>query len=91
MLYLGVDIHKKSCWVTVLDEEDCEVEQRKLSMDRAALLEYFGKIPKPAKLAVEATFNWYYFLDLIEPLGFELHLVHPQKTKAITSASWKVN
>lgn len=89
MLYLGVDIHKKSCWVTVLDEEGREREQRKLGMDRAALLEYFGKIAKPAKLAVEATFNWYYFLDLIEPLGFELHLVHPQKTKAIASAKIK--
>ncbi|HEV2378285.1 MAG TPA: transposase [Terriglobia bacterium] len=60
MLYLGVDIHKKSFWVTVLDEEGHELEQRKLSMDRTALLEYFGKIAKPAKLAVEATFNWYY-------------------------------
>ena len=89
MLYLGVDIHKKNCWVTVLDEDGHEREQRKLSMDRAALREYFGKIAKPAKLAVEATFNWYYFLNVIEPLGFELHLVHPQKTKAIASAKIK--
>jgi hypothetical protein len=34
MLYLGVDIRKKHCWVTVLDEEGHELEQRKLSMDR---------------------------------------------------------
>ena len=89
MLYLGVDIHKKSCWVTVLDEEGHELEQCKLSMDRTVLLEYFGKIAKPAQLAVEATFNWYYFLNVMEPLGFELHLVHPQKTKAIASARIK--
>jgi hypothetical protein len=49
-----------------------ELEQRKLSMDRATLPEYFATIRKPAKLAVEATFNWYYLLDLIEPLEFEL-------------------
>lgn len=89
MLYLGVDIHKKKCWVTVLDEGGQELEQRQLSMDAAALREYFGQIPKPAKLAVEATFNWYYFLNVIEPLGLELHLVHPQKTKAIASARIK--
>jgi len=89
MLYLGVDIHKKKCWVTVLDEDGREVEQRQLSMDAATLREYFGKIPKPAKLAVEATFNWYYFLNVVEPLGLELHLVHPQKTKAIASARIK--
>ena len=89
MLYLGVDIHKKKCWVTVLDEGGQELEQGQLSMDAATLREYFGQIPKPAKLAVEATFNWYYFLNVVEPLGLELHLVHPQKTKAIASARIK--
>jgi transposase len=89
MLYLGVDLHKRSCWVTVLDQDGHELEQRKLSTERATLLEYFGKLPKPAKAAVEATFNWYYFLSVVEPLGIELHLVHPQKTKAIASARIK--
>jgi len=89
MLYLGVDIHKKHGWVTVLDEEGHELEQRKLSMDRSTLLEYFSKIAKPANLAVEATFNWYYFLNVVESIGLELHLVHPQKTKAIASARIK--
>src|SRR6266702_6049587 len=89
MLYLGVDVHKRSCWVTALDAGGQELEQRKLSMDRRTLLGYFGKVPKPAKVAVEATFNWYYFLDVLEPLGLELHLVHPQKTKAIASARIK--
>ncbi len=89
MLYLGVDVHKRSCWVTVLEADGQEREQRKLGMEKATLLEYFGKIPRPAAVAVEATFNWYYFLNVIEPLGLELHLVHPQKTKAIASARIK--
>jgi len=89
MLYLGVDVHKRSCWVTVLEADGQELEQRKLGMDRRTLLGYFGKIPKPAAVAVEATFNWYYFLNVIEPLGLELHLVHPQKTKAIAAARIK--
>lgn len=89
MLYLGVDVDKRSCWVTVLGADGQEREQRKLSMDRQTLREYFGKIAQPAKVAVEATFNWYYFLNVIEPLGLELHLVHPRKTKAIASARIK--
>ena len=28
MLYLGVDVHKRSCWVTVLDADGQEREQR---------------------------------------------------------------
>lgn len=72
MLYLGVDVHKRGCWVTVLEADGQEREQGKLGMEKATLLGYFGKIPRPAAVAVEATFNWYYFLNVIEPLGLEL-------------------
>jgi len=88
-LYLGVDLHKKSCWVTVLDADGHQLESRKLGTEKWELLEYFGKVRQPAALAVEATFNWYYFLNVIEPLGLELHLVHPWKTRAIASARIK--
>src|SRR2546422_6116908 len=88
-LYLGVDLHKRSCWVTVLDADGHLVESRKLGTEKWELEEFFGKVAKPAALAVEATFNWYYFLNVIEPLGLELHLVHPWKTRAIASARIK--
>jgi transposase len=88
-LYLGVDLHKRSCWVTVLEADGRLVESRKLGTEKQELLEYFGKVEKPAAVAVEATFNWYYFLNVVEPLGLELHLVHPWKTRAIASARIK--
>jgi transposase len=89
MLYLGFDLHKRNCWVTVLDADGHLLESRKLGTARKELEHYFGKVSRPAKLAVEATFNWYYFLDVIEPLGLELHLVHPWKTRAMASARIK--
>ena len=89
MLYLGVDLHKRSCWVTVLDADGHLFESRKLGTEKWELLEFFGRVQKPAAVAVEATFNWYYFLNVIEPLGLELHLVHPWKTRAIASARIK--
>lgn len=88
-LYLGVDLHKRSCWVTVLDADGHLLESRKLGTEKWQLLDFFGQVEKPAALAVEATFNWYYFLNVVEPLGLELHLVHPWKTRAIASARIK--
>lgn len=89
MLYLGVDLHKRSCWVTVLDADGQVVESGKLGTEKWQLLDFFGQVKKPAAVAVEATFNWYYFLNVVEPLGLELHLVHPLKTRAIASARIK--
>ena len=88
-LYLGVDLHKRSCWVTVLDAHGQVIESRKLGTEKWELLGYFKQVRKPAAVAVEATFNWYYFLNVVEPLGLELHLVHPWKTRAIASARIK--
>jgi transposase len=75
--------------VTVLEADGRLVESRKLGTEKWELENYFGKVRKPAAVAVEATFNWYYFLNVVEPLGLELHLVHPWKTRAIASARIK--
>lgn len=75
--------------MSVLDADGGLVESRKLGTEKWELLGFFGKVRKPAALAVEATFNWYYFLNVVEPLGLELHLVHPWKTRAIASARIK--
>jgi len=88
-LYLGVDLHKRSCWVTVLDADGHLVESRRMGTEKLELLEYFSEVREPAAVAVEATLNWYYFLNVMEPLGLELHLVHALKTRAIASARIK--
>ena len=88
-LYVGVDLHKTSCWVTVLDADGHLLESRRMGTTKPELLEFFGKVRKPAALAVEATLNWYYILNVMEPLGLELHLVHALKTRAIASARIK--
>jgi transposase len=88
-LYLGVDLHKRSCWVTVLDPDGHLLESRRLGTEKWELEKYFSQVRKPAALAVEATLNWYYFLNVIGPLGLELHLVHALKTRAIAGARIK--
>jgi hypothetical protein len=34
-LYLGVDLHKKSCWVTAMNAEGRISESRRLSTERS--------------------------------------------------------
>jgi len=75
--------------VTVLDADGHLMESRKLGTEKWEREEFLGKVERPAAVAVEATFNWYYFLNVVEPLGLELHLVHPWKPRAIASARIK--
>ncbi len=52
-LYLGVDLHKRSCWVSVLDADGHLMESRKLGTEKWELEEFFGKVERPAAVAVE--------------------------------------
>ncbi len=46
-LYLGVDLHKRSCWVTVLDADGHLLESRKLGTEKWELRAFFGQPQKP--------------------------------------------
>ena len=46
-LCLGVDLHKKSCWVTVMNAEGQVLDSQRMGTERGTLLSYFGKAEKP--------------------------------------------
>jgi len=51
--------------------------------------EVLKRLPSGAKIAVEATGNWWWFVDKVRELGHEACLSHPKQTKAIASARLK--
>src|SRR5215216_8013347 len=44
-----------------------------------------------SKIALEATYGWEWLAELLEDHGYELHLAHPLRTKAIASARVKTD
>ena len=53
------------------------------------LLRLIGDLPAGTPVAFEAAFGWSWLADLLEDYGFEAHLVHPLRCKAIASARLK--
>src|SRR4051794_9728143 len=52
-----------------------------------ALLEGVGE----CRVALEATYGWEWLADVLQDAGYELHLAHPMRTKAIASARVKTD
>ena len=52
-----------------------------------ALLEDVGE----CRIALEATYGWEWLADVLQDAGYELHLAHPMRTKAIASARVKTD
>jgi transposase len=44
-----------------------------------------------SRIALEATYGWEWLADVLEDAGYELHLAHPLRTKAIASARVKTD
>ena len=53
------------------------------------LLRLIGDLPARTPVAFEAAFGWSWLAELLEDYGFEAHLVHPLRCKAIASARLK--
>jgi len=82
MNYVGVDLHKETSWFYILDSKGKKLDSKNLTNNIDELKEYFKTIPKPFTLAVESTYNWYFFVDLAEQYAQKVFLANPYELKA---------
>jgi len=54
-------------------------------------LELLRGLGDDAEIALEATYGWEWLADLLEEAGYDLHLSHPLRTKAIAAARVKTD
>jgi transposase len=88
-VYVGIDVHRKRSQVAVVTG-DGKVQLNKNTVNGAEpILGLIGDLPSGTPVAFEAAFGWSWLADLLEDYGFEPHLVHPLRCKAIASARLK--
>ena len=82
MNYSGIDLHSNNSVVTVTDEEDRVVAEKRLPNDLAKILSFL--LPWRETLTgvvVESTFNWYWLVDGLQAAGFKVHLANTTAIK----------
>src|SRR6266702_541439 len=88
-VYVGIDVHRKRSQVAIV-AEDGKVQLNKNTVNGTeTLLRLIGDLPAGTPVAFEAAFGWGWLLRLLEDYGFDPHLVHPLRCKAIASARLK--
>lgn len=90
MIHVGVDLHQRFCYMTVLDARGKMVQAGPVTNEKLALRKYFRQFRgQTVQAAVEACGFWPAFREVVEPEVKRLVLVHPQRVKAIASAKLK--
>jgi transposase len=88
---VGIDLHRKRSHVAVLDGAGRQLLSRRIVNDPATFLELLGELDGESSIALEATYGWEWLADVLQDAGYELHLAHPMRTKAIASARVKTD
>src|SRR5213083_771415 len=91
MVYVGIDLHRSRSQIAVLDQQGGELLSRRIANDREIFLELLHGLGDDVQVALEATYGWEWLADLLEDAGFELHLAHPLRTRAIAAARVKTD
>jgi transposase len=94
MLYMGIDLHKRFMFATVIDENGKEVERARVENKKSSILTYIEQIKsidEDISAVVEATSNCSKLYDELENLVDSICIANPLKTKAIASARIKTD
>jgi len=89
MYYTGIDLHKKTSFITTIDSKGKIVTRVNTANREEAILSYFAALDDGTKIVIESTSSWYWLYDLLAGEGFDVVISNPVKTKAIASAKIK--
>lgn len=94
MYYVGVDLHKQSisvCVVELAGRERKIVERRKFRCEQELeMAEYFAQLGE-YQLVVEATASYEWFVQLVEPTADRVVLAHPGHLRVIAQSQRKTD
>jgi transposase len=75
--YVGIDLHRRRSVIYAMDGEGEKLFCERIDNDALRLLEVVSAAGEGAEVVIEATYGWYWAVDLLREAGFSVHLAHP--------------
>ncbi len=88
-VYVGIDVHRKRSQVAVVTGDGTVELNKNVVNGSEPMLRLIGDLAPGTPVASGAASGWGWLAALLEDYGFEAHLVHPLRCKAIASARLK--
>ena len=91
MRFVGIDLHKRSLTVCVIDKKSGETFDRRFSCSEEAKIRAFFEDGGAFQAVVEASATYQWLWELLEPLAQRLVLAHPKKIRIIAESMKKTD
>jgi transposase len=89
MYYTGIDLHRKTSFITTIDKNGQMIKRANLLNDEMSIINHLNSLNDKTRIVIESTASWYWLYDLLTENGFDVVISNPVKTKAIASARIK--
>jgi transposase len=80
--YVGIDLHRRRSVIVRMNAAGTVVGEARIDNDAKALAAEIGRAGEAPEVVLEATYGWYWAVDVLEALGCRVHLAHPLGIKA---------
>jgi transposase len=75
--YVGIGLHRRRSVIFTMDSAGATVSCVRIDNDALRLLEEVGRAGVDGEVVIEATYGWYWAVDVLQDAGFSVHLAHP--------------
>src|SRR5262245_36708481 len=75
--YVGIDLHRRRSVIYAMDAAGDRLFCERIANDPWRLLEVVSGAGVTAEVVIEATYGWYWAVDVLQDNGFSVHLAHP--------------
>ena len=75
--YVGIDFHRRRSVIVRLDSSGERLEVHRIVNDPCELVAVMAHCGDAPQVVIEATYGWYWAVDLLQELGATVHLANP--------------
>ena len=90
-MYVGIDIHKVNCPVTVLDTDGTEVDRYSIKNTKRGWSRFVERTPHDSEIAIEASTASCSVYDFLVEHGYEVKVAHPREVRLIATSKKKTD
>jgi transposase len=75
--YVGIDLHRRRSVIYRMDEHGEKIDSVRVTNEPMNFAEKVSAAPVGSDVIVEATYGWYWAVDLLKEMGYSVHLANP--------------
>jgi transposase len=76
--YVGIDLHRRRSVIYRMDPAGNKLDCVRIDNEPMRFVEEVSKAPRGSDVVVEATYGWYWAVDVLQEMGYVVHLAHPR-------------